>query len=54
MTCRGYDPKAVKLGKLIKISASSIHDKHKRGQFLRGFAKIAEGDLRINNRKDSK
>ena len=54
MTCRGYDPKAVKLGKLIKISASSIHDNHKRGAFLRSFTKVAESELSSNHRKDSK
>jgi len=54
MTCRGYDPKAVKLGKLVKISSASIHDNHKRGAFLRSFAKVAESELRSNNRKDSK
>lgn len=54
MTCRGYDPKAIKLGKLVKIAAASVHDKHKRGAFLRSFTKVAEGELRSNSRKDSK
>lgn len=54
MTCRGYDPKAVKLGKLVKIASAQIQDNHKRGAFLRSFAKIAEGDLRINSRKEAK
>ena len=54
MTCRGYDPKAVKLGKLVKIAEATIKDKHTRGAFFRSFAKIAEGDLRINTRRESK
>ena len=54
MTCRGYDPKAVKLGKLVKIAAASIHDNNKRGAFLRSFTKVAEGELRSGGRKDSK
>lgn len=54
MTCKGYDPKAVKIGRLIKIAASTINDKHQRGAFLRSFTKVAEGELRSNNRKDSK
>ena len=53
MTCRGYDPKAVKLGKLIKIASASIHDKHQRGAFLRSFTKVAESELRTG-RRDSK
>jgi len=54
MTCRGYDPKAVKLGKLVKIASAQIQDNHKRGAFLRSFTKVAEGELRSNSRKDSK
>jgi hypothetical protein len=50
MTCRGYDPKAVKLPSLVKMAASTITDKHKRGAFLRSFTKIAQGELRSSNR----
>ena len=53
MTCRGYDPKAVKIGRLTKIAAAQIHDQHKRGAFLRSFTKVLEGELR-SGRKDSK
>ena len=52
MTCRGYDPKAVKLGKLVKIAAASIHDKHQRGAFFRSFAKIQQEQARSSSRKD--
>jgi hypothetical protein len=53
MTCRGYDAKAVKIGKLVKIAAAHIHDPHKRGEFIRSFVKVAESELR-RGRKDSK
>jgi len=54
MTCRGYDPKAVKIGSLVKMAASTILDPHKRGAFMRSYVKIAESELRTPNRKDSK
>jgi hypothetical protein len=53
MTCRGYDPKAVKLPSLVKMAASTIADKHQRGAFLRSFTKIAESELRTG-RKETK
>lgn len=46
MTCRGYDPKAVKVPKAIKTMASFIRDDHRRGDFIRGFVKCYEEDLR--------
>jgi hypothetical protein len=55
MTCRGYDPKAVKVGKLVKIAAGGILDNHQRSAFIRSFAKIAEDDARqrgTRSRKD--
>ena len=54
MTCRGYDAKAVKVGKLVKISAATIRDPHQRGEFIRSFVKIAQSELRTSGRKDSK
>jgi hypothetical protein len=53
MTCRGYDAKAVKIGKLVKIAAAQIHDNHVRGAFIRSFVKVAQSELR-SGRKDSK
>lgn len=50
MTCRGYDPKAVKLPSLVKMAASTILDNHQRKAFLRSFTKIAESELRSGNR----
>jgi hypothetical protein len=54
MTCRGYDPKAVKVGKLVKISAATILDPHKRGAFFRSYAKIAQEGLRSHGGKGDK
>jgi hypothetical protein len=51
MTCRGYDPKAVKIGKLVKIAAAQIHDNHERGAFIRSFVEIEKTGLR-SARKD--
>ena len=54
MTCRGYDPKAVKIGKLVKISAATILDPHKRGAFIRSYVKIAQENLRSPGGKGDK
>lgn len=48
MTCRGYDPKAVKLGSLVKMAAATIIDPQKRGEFIRSYVKIAQSELRSN------
>jgi hypothetical protein len=54
MTCRGYDPKAVKVGKLVKIAAATILDPHKRGAFFRSYAKVAQESLRTYGGKGDK
>jgi hypothetical protein len=54
MTCRGYDPKAVKVGSLVKMAASTILDNHQRRAFVRSYVKIAESELRSGGRKESK
>jgi len=57
MTCRGYDPKAVKIGSLVKMAASTISDPHKRGAFMRSYVAIAEAESRQRtgrNNKDKK
>jgi len=46
MTCRGYDSKAVKIGKPVKTLAATILDNHVRGAFIRSFVKIAEAESR--------
>jgi hypothetical protein len=54
MTCKGYDPKAVKLGSLVKMAASTIVDRHQRGAFLRSFTKIAEDEARQRGSRNRK
>jgi len=46
MTCRGYDPKAVKISKPVKRAAARIHDAHQRGEFVRGYVRIAQEQAR--------
>jgi hypothetical protein len=49
MTCRGYDPKAVKVSKTIKRAAAMI-DPQKRGAFIRSYVEILKSELKINSR----
>jgi hypothetical protein len=52
MTCRGYDPKAVKISKSVKRAASLILDNHTRGEFIRSYVVIAKSELRTSGRKE--
>jgi len=54
MTCRGYDPKTVKISKLTKIAAAHILDPHKRGAFIRGYVEILEQASRDRGTSRSK
>jgi hypothetical protein len=56
MTCRGYDPKAVKLTKEVKRRASTIMDAHVRGAFTRSFVEIlqSESRQRMNRNQEKK
>ncbi len=40
MTCKGYDPKTVKISKPVKAMAATIRDPHKRGEFIRSYVQI--------------
>jgi hypothetical protein len=53
MSCRGYDPKAVKISKTVKRMASTIRDVHTRGAYIRSFVAIEQTNLR-SSRKESK
>ena len=54
MTCRGYDPKAVKIGKPVKCLAAKILDNHTRGDFIKSYVRIAETQVHVRSgRKDS-
>ena len=46
MTCKGYDSKAVKIGKDVKRAAALIHDQHRRGAFIRSFVAVAQDQAR--------
>ena len=54
MSCRGYDPKAVKISKSVKRAASLIADAHKRGAFIRSFVTIEQGASRSFSGKGDK
>ena len=46
MTCKGYDPKSVKVSKSVKRLAARITDSHRRGAFIRDYVKILEEQSR--------
>jgi hypothetical protein len=46
MTCRGYDPKAVKISKSVKRAAAQILDHQMRGMFIRSFVVIEQENSR--------
>jgi hypothetical protein len=56
MTCKGYDSKAVKIGKDVKRAAALIHDQHQRGAFIRSFVVVAQdaGRQRTSRNKGEK
>jgi hypothetical protein len=54
MTCRGYDPKAVKVPKSVKRLAAQYIDPHQRGAIIRSYTKIAEDDARIKGSRNRK
>lgn len=37
MTCRGYDPKTVKVSKTVKRMAATIQNAHLRGAYIRDY-----------------
>ena len=53
MTCRGYDPRAVKISKPVKRAAALIHDAHQRGAFVRSFVNILVSEGRSRGPKKS-
>ena len=53
MTCKGYDPRAVKIGKEVKRLAATIRDDHRRGDFIRDYVRIAQTQLRTGGRRDT-
>jgi hypothetical protein len=53
MTCRGYDPKAVKISKSVKRQAANILDDHMRGKFIKSFVEIAKSENRSVRKEKS-
>jgi len=49
-----YDPRAVKIGKPVKVLAATIMDKATRRAFIRSYVKIAESESRTANRSKDK
>jgi uncharacterized protein (UPF0335 family) len=50
MTCRGYDVKAVKVGKPVKTLAATILDHHQRRAFIKSYARVEESNARMKTR----
>jgi hypothetical protein len=54
MTCRGYNPKTVKISKTVKRVASTIIDPHVRGEFIRSYVEVAKNNANVRtSKKDS-
>jgi hypothetical protein len=54
MTCRGYDPKAIKLPKAVKRAATLIRDAHERGAFIRSYVEVEKTNSRSSGRNTGK
>ena len=51
MTCRGYDPKAVKISKTVKRMASTHRDKNQRRAYIRSYVEVAVNELRAGRKE---
>ena len=54
MSCRGYDPKTVKVSKTVKRAAAKILDAHVRGAFIRSFVEVEQSNSRSFGGKGDK
>lgn len=52
MTCRGYDPKAVNIGKSVKRLAATILDDHRRRAFIKDYVRVAQVNSRVSKKGD--
>jgi hypothetical protein len=52
MTCKGYDSKAIKIGKEVKRIAASYLNAHTRGSVIRSYVKIAEDASRMRTTRN--
>jgi hypothetical protein len=53
MTCRGYDPKAVKVSKSVKRVAATITDNQQRRSHIRGYVVAEVANARASSRNRS-
>ena len=51
MTCRGYDPKAVKVPKSVKRLAATLVDSEQRRSLIRSYAVAIATNARAGNRR---
>ena len=51
MTCRGYDPRAVKLGKPIQRLAATIRDNSERRNFMKLFIDILKDESKAKSNR---
>lgn len=54
MTCKGYDPKAVKVDKSTKRIAATILDPHARGEFIRNSVSLIKANLAARSQRTKK
>jgi hypothetical protein len=54
MTCRGYDPRAVKIGKPVKVLAATVLDNHERGAFIRSYVKVVRDNAQQRDSRREK
>ena len=52
MTCRGYDPKAIKLTKPVKAMAAGILNKDKRRAFIRDYVATVKTQMRTSRKAE--
>ena len=50
MTCRGYDPKTVKIAKSVKRLAATILDNHLRGSYIKDYVRVMQSQSRSAKR----
>jgi hypothetical protein len=46
MTCRGYDPKAVKVPKSVKRIAATVLDNNQRSSLIKSYVTAIESNIR--------
>ena len=52
MTCKGYDPKSIKLTKPVKVMAAGIFNKDQRRAFIRDYAATVKTQMRTSRKTE--